>query len=88
MDLVSAKARRLGATSLQPSWRSGKKLAILYGGKWIHFGAVGYDDYTTHQDPQRRAAYRRRHAGILLADGRPAYLVKTSPAFWAYNLLW
>ena len=54
---------------------------------WIHFGAAGYEDYTTHQDPQRRAAYRRRHAGILLADGRPAYLGKTSPAFWAFNLL-
>jgi hypothetical protein len=87
MDLRE-KALMLGAEDLRPGWRAGKKLAVLYGGHWIHFGARGYEDYTTHHDERRRAAYRRRHAGILLADGRPAYTVKTSPAFWAWNLLW
>lgn len=28
----------------------------------IHFGAVGYQDYTQHHDKERRAAYRKRHA--------------------------
>ncbi len=85
---MEAQAKALGATELRPSWRKGKKLAVLYRGHWVHFGAKGYDDYTTHRDPVRRAAYRRRHRGILLADGRPAYTVKEQPAFWAYRILW
>ena len=85
---MEAKARALGATSLSPSWRRNKKLAVTYRGRWIHLGQLGYDDYTTHRDPVRRANYRRRHRGILLADGRPAYTVKTTPAFWAYHVLW
>ena len=30
--------------------------------KTIHFGAIGYDDYTTYHDNDRRTQYRRRHA--------------------------
>ena len=87
MDL-RAKAKRLGADELRPSWRAGKKMAVLFRGRWIHFGARGYDDFTTHGDPVRRALYRKRHRGILLIDGRPAYTVKTTPSYWAYRLLW
>ena len=85
---LKIEALRLGATDLRQSWRAGKKYAVLYQGKWIHFGALGYDDYTTHHDPVRRAAYRKRHKAILLRDGRPAYTVKTQPAYWSWNLLW
>ena len=85
---MEAEARRLGATELRQSWRAGKKWAVMYQGKWIHFGALGYDDYTTHRDAGRRASYRRRHKAIILGDGRPAYTVKAQPAFWAFNLLW
>ena len=82
------KALRLGATELRPSQCAGKKWAVLYQGKWIHFGATGYQDFTQHKDPARRANYRRRHGAIKLKDGRLAYTVPTSPAFWSYNLLW
>ena len=85
---MEAEARRLGATELRQSTRKGKNLAVLYQGKWIHAGALGYEDYTTHHDPVRRAAYRKRHRAILLRDGRPAYTVKTTPAYWAWHLLW
>ena len=85
---MEAKARRLGATELRPSWHKTKKWAVLYRDRWYHIGARGYQDFTTHHDPLRRAAYRKRHAGILLADGRQAYKVKTTPAYWAYRLLW
>ena len=82
------KALRLGATELRPSTRKGKKYAVLYGGAWNHFGATGYEDFTEHKDPARRANYRRRHGAIKLKDGRLAYTVPTSPAYWSYNLLW
>ena len=85
---MDAAAKSLGATDLRQSWRKHKKLAVLYAGKWIHFGALGYDDYTTHHDDEKRASYRRRHKAILLHDGRLAYMVKTQPAVWAYHLLW
>ena len=85
---MEAKARRLGADELRPSWRKGKKWAVLYHGRWVHFGAVGYEDYSQHRDPARRESYRRRHAGIYLKDGRAAYTVKESPAYWSWHLLW
>ena len=85
---LQQKARRLGATELRPSWRAGKKYAVLYGGSWIHFGATGYQDFTEHKDPARRANYRRRHGAIKVKDGRLAYTVPTSPAFWSWHLLW
>ena len=85
---MDAAAKSLGATELRRSWRKGKKWAVLYRGDWIHFGALGYEDYTTHHDDDRRASYRRRHRAILLSDGRLAYTVKTQPAFWSWHLLW
>ena len=85
---LEQKAKRLGATELRPSTRKGKKYAVLYQGKWIHFGATGYEDFTEHKDPARRANYRRRHGAIKLRDGRLAYTVKSSPAYWSWTLLW
>ena len=87
MDL-RAHAKRLGADEIRPSWRAGKKWAVKYKGRWIHFGAKGMNDFTQHRDPARRASYRRRHAGIYLKDGRAAYTVKESPAYWSWHLLW
>ena len=87
-EIMEAKAKRLGADEFRPSWRAGKKFAVLYKKKWIHFGAVAYEDFSQHGDPVRRASYRRRHAGILLANGQPAYKDKTKPAYWAYYILW
>ena len=85
---LEGKARLLGASELRTSWRQGKKFAVNYQGKWIHFGAVGYEDFTTHRDLTRRANYRKRHSAVRLKDGRLAYQVKTSPSFWAWHLLW
>ena len=43
--------------------------------KTIHFGAIGYDDYTTHHDKDRRTQYRRRHEKDLKGDSmRAGYL--------------
>ena len=49
--------------------------------KTIHFGVSGYDDYTTHNDKERRAQYRRRHEKDLKGDPmRAGYL--------SYYILW
>lgn len=83
-----ARARELGADDLQPSWRKTKKWAVLYQGRWVHFGALGYSDFTQHKDPVRRADYRRRHGAILTKKGVPAHKVKSQAAYWSWTLLW
>ena len=88
MEQLKQKAIELGATDLKPSTRKGKKWMVNYEGKWIHFGASGYQDFTQHRDENRRENYRRRHSAIKLKDGRLAYRVKTQSAFWSWNLLW
>ena len=36
--------------------------AIMNGNKTISFGAVGYEDHTTHKDEKRRQNYINRHS--------------------------
>lgn len=50
-------------------------------GKWIHFGQMGYEDYTKHNDEQRRDAFRKR-------NHKWAKSPKWSAAWLAYHLLW
>ena len=38
-----------------------KLMAVIDGKKTIHFGAVGYSDYTKHKDPDRKDNYISRH---------------------------
>lgn len=33
-------------------------------GKWVHFGQIGYEDYTKHQDDKRRKNYLTRTANM------------------------
>ena len=40
--------------TLSPSTRLNKKLMICIGSKIIHFGAVGYSDYTLHKNEVRK----------------------------------
>ena len=53
--------------NIKPSTSSGKKMmAIFYDEakkkvRTTHFGAVGYEDYTTHGDLQRKMNYIARH---------------------------
>jgi len=82
------KALQLGATEFGPSKAKGKKYYVIYDGRRINFGAAGMSDYTIHKDEDRRRRYRARHGTIRLKDGRLAYKVKTSPAYWSWNLLW
>jgi hypothetical protein len=88
MESLKQQAIKLGATDLKVSTRKGKKYMVKYDNKWIHFGASGYQDYTTHKDEKRRANYRARHSKIKLKDGRLAYKVKTQASYWSYNLTW
>lgn len=50
-------------------------------GKWIHFGQMGSEDYTYHQDEVRRQRFRTRNHKWAKAD-------KWTPAYMAYYILW
>ena len=88
MSSVKDKAKRLGATELGISTRATKRFYVLYQGKVIHFGARGGSTFLDHGDPVKRDAWRARHSKIVSADGTPFYMIKTSPEYWAWHLLW
>jgi hypothetical protein len=74
---------------LQKSTRSGKKYMVTItrgDDRWktVHFGADGYEDYTTHKDPDRKRSYEARHKGneTWTKSG-----IKTA-GFWSKWLLW
>ena len=73
--------------SIGASTSQGKKLmAIFYDEakkkvKTTHFGAVGYEDYTTHGDLQRKQNYLSRHSNENWND----YM---SSGSLAYYILW
>lgn len=50
-------------TRVLRSTRNGKKYMVFHK-KWIHFGAMGYEDYTKHKNKTRRKNYLTRSAGI------------------------
>lgn len=47
-----------------PSSNPNKKYDIYdpYNKKWVHFGQLGYEDYTKHKDKKRRKSYLARTA--------------------------
>jgi hypothetical protein len=52
-------------TSILPSTRKDKKFMVMKpNGTWVHFGAVGYEDFTQHKDVNRQQRYLKRSAGI------------------------
>ena len=70
---------------ISKSTRAGKKyMAAIEGGATVHFGAVGYQDFTQHGDEKRKAAYLSRH------EAKETWTLQgvESAGFWARWLLW
>ena len=70
--------------AIRKSSRAGKKWMARVNDTTIHFGARGYDDFTTSKDEKRKTSYLARHktnedwtlGGVHTAG------------FWARWLLW
>ena len=70
---------------VRQSSRADKKyMAVFPDGRTVHFGARGYDDYTTHKDRQRKSNYIARHRPN--EDWTKSGLY--SAGFWSKHLLW
>lgn len=80
-DLVKKMGRKYGINDIKISTRKDKKYMILHDGKLIHFGQMGYEDYTKHRDLHRAELFKKRNAKWADAE-------KYSPAFLSYYLLW
>lgn len=50
--------------------------------KTIHFGSEGYEDFTMHNDEERKTRYDNRHRA------KEDWENSKTAGFWAKNLLW
>lgn len=69
---------------LEPSTRKKKKYMIkgeFTNYKWVHFGEMGYEDYTKHNNTIKKIAFLNRNNQWI---NRAIY----TPAFLSYCLLW
>ena len=88
MEQLKARALRYGATAFGLSTAKGKRFFVVYEGKRINFGSKVGQAFIDHHDSKIQRAWKARHGAIRLKDGRLAYTVKASPAFWSFHLLW
>ena len=65
------------------STRKDKKYMVIMKdtGKKIHFGAMGYEDYSKHKDEWRRLKFQNRNRKWAAA-------IQFTPAFLSFYLLW
>ena len=59
-----------------------KYYIITNTGKRVYFGAVGYEDFTTHKDEERKQRYIVRH------KKNEDWTDINTPGFWSYHYLW
>ena len=70
--------------TIQKSTRAGKKWMARVNNKTIHFGATGYEDFTSSKDEKRKASYLARHK----ANEDWTLAGVDTAGFWARWLLW
>ena len=75
------KAKMMGLNPVHESSRKDKKYMVFDGHKMIHFGQMGYEDYTKHNDEIIRTRFRNRNK-------RWQHSFKYSPAWSSWFLLW
>ena len=82
---VNKLSKMIYKKSVVPSTRKNKKYMILNDDdKYIHFGDSRYQDYTKHNDLERRKRYLDR-ATKIKGDWKKD---KYSPNLLSQNLLW
>ena len=74
--------------SVIKSDRVGKKWKATFantskGEKVVHFGAVGYDDFTTGATDEQKKRYRARHSNPRENHNKP-----DTPASLSFHILW
>ena len=78
---VMNKAKMMGLNPVHESSRKDKKYMVFDGRTMVHFGQMGYEDATKHNDLNRINRFKKRN---WKWQNSPKY----SPAYLSYNLLW
>ena len=87
--LLTKKAKKLGAESLDYSKRKNNKYVVtLPGGKNLHFGSSQYSDFLIYKDEERKDRYLARAKKIKNKQGQLTYENPESANYWSVNLLW
>jgi Family of unknown function (DUF5754) len=82
---VQKKANKLYNRDVFLSTRKDKKYMIMDdNNKWVHFGQLGYQDFTKHLDEQRKENYLKR-ATKIKGNWKDNQF---SPNNLSINLLW
>ncbi len=84
-EKVFNKAKQIygNNVNIKISSRKNKKYMILnpITNKWIHFGEMGYTDFTRHQDDERRKRFQIRNS-------KWSFESPYTPSFASFYLLW
>ena len=78
---VNRRAHNLNLNQIHPSSRKDKKYMVFNGNNMVHFGQMGYEDYTKHHNEKRLINFRKRNHKWA---NTPIY----SPSWLSYYLLW
>ena len=80
-EYVMNKAKLMGLNPVHESSRKDKKYMVFDGRTMVHFGQMGYEDASKHNDLNRINRFKKRNWKWQFA---PIY----SPAYLSYYLLW
>ena len=80
-EYVMNKAKMMGLNPVHESSRKDKKYMVFDGRTMVHFGQIGYEDATKHNDLDRINRFRKRN---WKWQNSPKY----SPAWLSWFLLW
>ena len=80
-EYVMNKAKMMGLNPVHESSRKDKKYMVFDGRTMIHFGQMGYEDATKHNDLDRINRFKKRN---WKWQNAPKY----SPAWLSWFLLW
>jgi len=81
-----SSSKKIKLISIKKSPKADKKLVATFSrdGKTFsrHFGSKGYQDFTTHKDPERKKRYENRH------KSRENWNDPTTPGALSKYILW
>ena len=80
-EFVMNKAKLMGLNPVHESSRKDKKYMVFDGRTMVHFGQMGYEDATKHNDLNRINRFKKRNWKWQFAP-------KYSPAWLSWFLLW
>jgi hypothetical protein len=87
-ELLNIKARKLGATEFGKSTVKDKRFYVIYNNKIINFGSKTGRTFYDHGSKKLREAWYARHSKITDKMGNFVINDKSSPSYWAAQLLW